>query len=155
MVRHKAVSHSTTMILHHRSVHRLTRLPVYDCSDIASDSHITVEQLTAWNPWIGPDCDTGIYANLGDTDFRAVCIGVNSTATNPSPTTSSVVTPSPVQSGIAKDCNTFYKVKSGDGCYDIAKSYGISLDVFYSYNPAVDDDCSKLYPDNYVCVGKE
>jgi hypothetical protein len=54
---------------------------------------------------------------------------------------------------MTKNCNSFYKVQSGDGCYDIANQYGISLDNFYAYNPAVGDDCSKLCPDNLVCVG--
>lgn len=54
---------------------------------------------------------------------------------------------------MTKNCNRFYQVQSEDGCYDIASRYGISLDDFYEYNPAVGDDCSKLYPDDYVCVG--
>lgn len=65
----------------------------------------------------------------------------------------STTTPTPIQDGMTKRCNTFYEVKSGDGCWDIANTHGISLDDFYSFNPAVGDDCSKLYPDNYVCVG--
>lgn len=54
---------------------------------------------------------------------------------------------------MVENCNKFYKVKSGDGCYDIAAGNDISLDVFYSFNPTVGNDCSKLFPDYYVCVG--
>ena len=141
---------------------------VYDCADLASDSRITVKQLTAWNPWVGSDCDAGLFAGLSESDSRAVCISVNGTTpttttssggtasatkTGSSTTSSGVTTPSPVQSGISKNCVIFYDVKSGDGCYDIANDHGITLDDFYSYNPAVGNDCSKLYPDNYVCVG--
>ena len=64
-----------------------------------------------------------------------------------------MTTPTPTQDGITENCNAFYKVQSGDGCYAIATQYGISLDDFYSYNPAVSNDCSTLYPDFYVCVG--
>lgn len=85
----------------------------------------------------------------------AYCVrAATSTGSVPSSTQpSDVVTPSPVQSGITDRCNTFHKVKSGDGCYDIANDHGISLDDFYEYNPAVGTDCSGLFPDDYVCVG--
>jgi len=54
---------------------------------------------------------------------------------------------------MTQNCNSFYGVKSGDGCYDIANDNGISLSDFYAYNPTVGSDCSKLYPDTYLCVG--
>ena len=50
-------------------------------------------------------------------------------------------------------CDTFYDVQSGDSCYDIADTHGVSLDSFYAWNPAVKTDCSGLQPDEYVCVG--
>jgi hypothetical protein len=89
----------------------------------------------------------------------AYCVAlVNGTATGDTTTggtstSPSVVTPTPTQEGMAKNCNQFYKVQSGDGCYAIATQYSISLDDFYAYNPAVGQDCSKLYPDTFVCVG--
>lgn len=165
LVQRKAVSNSSSRSSR-PSFHQLTQLLVSDCADIASDGRITVKQLKAWNPWVGSNCDTGIFADLEGTDSRVVCIGVNgitptptassqSTTSTQSPTTSAwgVTTPSPVQSGMSQDCNSFYKVKSGDGCYDIANDHGISLDDFYKYNPAVSTDCSTLYPDYFVCVG--
>lgn len=36
------------------------------------------------NPWIGPDCDKGIYADLDDADERAVCIGAKGDSTSSS-----------------------------------------------------------------------
>jgi hypothetical protein len=88
----------------------------------------------------------------------AYCVAlVNGTSaegtTGGTSTSPSVVTPTPIQEGMAKNCDEFYKVQSGDGCYAIATEYGISLDDFYAYNPAVGNDCSQLYPDNFVCVG--
>ncbi|KAK2858522.1 hypothetical protein FQN49_004646 [Arthroderma sp. PD_2] len=62
-------------------------------------------------------------------------------------------TPTPTQSGIASDCNKFYHVVKGDGCYDIASANKISLDDFCSWNPAVGKDCGNLWPDYYACVG--
>jgi hypothetical protein len=50
-------------------------------------------------------------------------------------------------------CDIFYDVHSGDLCYDIADTHGVSLDPFYAWNPAVKTACSGLQPDAYVCVG--
>lgn len=70
-----------------------------------------------------------------------------------STTGNGIATPTPTQSGMVSNCNKFYFVVSGDGCYDIAASYGISLANFYAWNPAVGTSCATLYPDFYVCVG--
>jgi hypothetical protein len=91
-----------------------------------------------------------------------VCVGVEATTTGSvttTPTTSStatgIVTPSPIQSGMVTDCDKFYDVAGGDGCYAIAQSYSIALTDFYSRNPAVSTDCSGLQASVYVCVEAE
>ncbi|KAJ6031531.1 hypothetical protein N7540_002263 [Penicillium herquei] len=61
-------------------------------------------------------------------------------------------TPAAVQNGIVSDCTEFYEAISGDGCYDIATVYGITLDQFIEWNPAVESDCSGLWVDEYYCV---
>lgn len=68
-----------------------------DCASLADDASIKLSLLTTWNPWLGSNCDTALFANLAENSFRAVCIGVNSTAptatpTNPSPTSQSSAT---------------------------------------------------------------
>ncbi|KAL4733439.1 hypothetical protein BDV11DRAFT_175699 [Aspergillus similis] len=79
------------------------------------------------------------------------------TTATPTPTTTtssaSISTPSPIQTGMVSDCDTFYLVVSGDSCAAIAASYDISLADFYAWNPAVGDTCSSLWVDDYVCVG--
>jgi hypothetical protein len=50
-------------------------------------------------------------------------------------------------------CKTFYKAVSGDGCWAIANANGITLDQFLAWNPAVQSDCSALWPDYYYCIG--
>ncbi|KAJ5135357.1 uncharacterized protein N7515_004635 [Penicillium bovifimosum] len=41
-----------------------------------------------------------------------------------------------------------------DYCYAVVTSYGnFTLDQFYTWNPAVKNDCSGLQPGYYVCVG--
>lgn len=49
----------------------------------------------------------------------------------------------------------FYKVEKGDECYGIAEDNKIDIEDFYEWNPAVEDDCSGLLFDFYVCVGVE
>lgn len=55
---------------------------------------------------------------------------------------------------MTSDCIRFYKVEPDDDCYDIAQDAGVALTDFYSWNPAVKDDCSGLQANEYVCIGK-
>lgn len=117
-------------------------LATYGCTDLANDYHLTVSQLTSWNPWVGSICDTGLYANLSSTANRAVCIDVNGLQPTGSPTTvtSSVSTTSPTmgptQSGIAANCMKYYTVHQNDSCSGIDTIYGITFAQFYSWNPS-------------------
>jgi hypothetical protein len=49
-------------------------------------------------------------------------------------------------------CTWFYKVETGDLCYEIAADAGISVASFESMNPAVGSDCDIL-AGYYVCLG--
>jgi hypothetical protein len=144
------------------------------CQDIADDQDIAVSDLVAWNPWIGDQssCDTGIYASLGDSDKRPVCVGVDSdsggaTTTSPASatttttttteapvtTTRSVSAGAPTQTGIVEGCGKYYVAQSGDGCWAIANDNGIALDGFYAWNPSVGSDCENLWLGYSLCVG--
>ncbi|RSL67276.1 hypothetical protein CEP53_003069 [Fusarium sp. AF-6] len=79
------------------------------------------------------------------TTWQSITSGTKTTATKGA-------TPSPVQSGMTESCTKFHKVVKGDTCYDIAEDAEIKLETFYSWNPAVKDDCSALELDTYVCV---
>lgn len=57
-----------------------------DCAEIAEDASIKRSQLTTWNSWLGSNCDAALFANLDENDFRAVCIGINSSAPTATPT---------------------------------------------------------------------
>jgi hypothetical protein len=50
-------------------------------------------------------------------------------------------------------CTKFYKIASGDGCWQIANDNGITLDNFYAWNPA-NADCKSLFPGDYACIAK-
>lgn len=118
------------------------------CYDIASDESIALDDLYSWNPALNGDC-TGLFPNY------YLCVGVMaSEAPSTTATGGGPATPTPTQAGMVDGCSSFYRVQDGDGCYDIANSYHISLDDFYTWNPAVKSDCSGLFPSYYVCVGR-
>src|SRR5262245_8907450 len=126
------------------------------CYDIAASYDITTDNPYTWNPALNGDC-TGLYPDY------YICVGLigSTTTTSTSTTTTAattttgggVATPTPTQSGMVSGCTSFYDVQSGDGCYDIAAANGITLDNLYLWNPALNGDCSGLYPDYYICVG--
>jgi LysM repeat protein len=128
------------------------------CYDIATANGISLSDFVAWNPDVKSDC-SGLFPNW------YVCVGIiGGTTTSVSSTPSSTVpssptvprngitTPTPTQTGMVTNCNKFYDVVSGDGCYSIAQSYSIPLNSFYSWNPAVGTSCASLWPNYYVCV---
>ena len=51
------------------------------------------------------------------------------------------------------DCTRFYYVEDGDRCDNIASEHKADVSDFHNWNPAVKDDCSRLQPGFYVCVG--
>jgi hypothetical protein len=119
------------------------------CADIASAEGISLSDLYSWNPALNGDC-SGLWPDY------SICVGRSGSGVTTTTTTTSAPggTPTPTQAGMTAGCQSFYLVKSGDGCYDIATSHGIALDQFYAYNPAVGNDCSGLWPNYYVRVGK-
>ncbi|KAJ5175095.1 uncharacterized protein N7482_000972 [Penicillium canariense] len=61
-----------------------------------------------------------------------------------SATGTGVTTPYPVQTGMVATCDEFYKVIADDSSVDIANANGIPVASFYTWNPAVETDCSGL-----------
>ncbi|KAK8141797.1 hypothetical protein G3M48_009881 [Beauveria asiatica] len=141
--------------------------PVHDyttCASIMAVYYLDMETFYKMNPTVKSDC-TGLAVGTfycvsmwpgGGLDPAVLDDGgdnPNPTTTPGSSTTSHPSTPSPVQTGMVNSCNKFYKVVSDDGCYNIAQAAGINLDGFYSWNPAVKNDCTGLQANVYVCVG--
>jgi hypothetical protein len=121
------------------------------CAQVAEDAHISLSDLTTWNPWVGNNCDSGLFAGLTGTQQRAVCIGVGSTGggpstTTPTPTsstrtgttTSTTTSAAPIktQPGIVAGCTKYHVAQEGDGCWAVANQFGITLEQFYAWNPA-------------------
>lgn len=122
------------------------------CGTIASTAGISLDNFYAWNPAVGTTCQ---YLYL---DYY-VCIGVigmtaSSTPTaNSTPTGNGISTPTPTQTSMVSNCNSFHLVVSSDECGTIASSAGIPLESFYAWNPAVGASCGSLWAGYYVCVG--
>ncbi|KAL8942164.1 MAG: hypothetical protein Q9216_001811 [Gyalolechia sp. 2 TL-2023] len=124
------------------------------CASIAENWGITLAEFKRYNPSVKSDCSGLIIGN-------AYCVEENHgngplppeiTSSITSKTTSAITSaapagPTPVQSGIAADCQQYYKVQDGDSCAKIADKYHtFTLQNFYSWNPAVGSGY-------YVCVG--
>ncbi|KAK7961078.1 hypothetical protein PG988_012292 [Apiospora saccharicola] len=138
------------------------------CDKITTILGMTQEQFKSWNPSVaqlGPGCN--MIKNL------YYCVQVNFIKTTPTVTFSrpqetatittmsttststgnSVPTPTPTQTGMAGNCNKFYRVVGGDTCGSIATSQGLSLTDLYAWNQALGSTCAGLWADYYVCVG--
>lgn len=42
----------------------------------------------------------------------------------------------PTQTGVVAGCQQFYTVQSGDSCYNIETTYGITFTQFFQWNPS-------------------
>ncbi|KAK7403923.1 hypothetical protein QQX98_010293 [Neonectria punicea] len=131
---------------------------VYVCEDLAYDFSISEVQLKSWNSWIGSDCDTGLYQDLGETEERYVCVRIGSATGTQVPTTTSSTSAAsigPTQTGIIEDCTAFYTVQDGDSCASIDSEYGITFAQLYAWNPAIGSDCENLWLGYAYCVATQ
>lgn len=132
------------------------------CSDVAKEYGLTLAEFIALNTNVDTSCNGFLagyaycvdgVADSGSTTTTSATPTTATTTTKTSTSATSVTTPSPIQTGMASGCTTFYEAVANDGCYDIAQEYGITLDEFYAWNTAVGDDCGGLWPDYWYCVG--
>ncbi|KAK3898439.1 hypothetical protein C8A05DRAFT_47255 [Staphylotrichum tortipilum] len=129
------------------------------CPSIASQYGISLAQFYAWNPAVGSDC-TSLWLNtyccvgiVGQTASTSTSATSSTSSTTSTTTGNGVSTPTPTQTGMVSNCNTFHYVVSGDGCSSIASQYGITAAQFYAWNPAVGSSCTSLWLNTYCCVG--
>ncbi|KAJ6080161.1 hypothetical protein N7467_009914 [Penicillium canescens] len=73
-------------------------------------------------------------------------------ATQAPTTTSSGSDHKLTQPGIAKNCDKFHKVVDGDSCDAIVASARITHSQFSEWNPYINDKCSNIWLDYYVCI---
>ncbi|GAM42975.1 hypothetical protein TCE0_044r17416 [Talaromyces pinophilus] len=133
------------------------------CASIEESYGISSGNFASWNPIVvssGSGCsllpglDYCVQVNFQSSTPTTTTVSTTSTPTTFVTTTSGdgISTPSPVQTGIASNCDKFYLVQSGDQCGIIASNAGISLAQFYAWNPAVGSSCQYLYLGDYVCI---
>ena len=117
------------------------------CYAMSQRFHITLAQLTNWNPVLGfPDghkCSTQFWVGYDycvDVSVSSpTSVGIPSSSVKPSrkpPTTSKTVSslPYPTQSGIISSCNKFVEAKPGDYFFKFAHDNKITTDDLYRWN---------------------
>ena len=141
------------------------------CYAMSQRFHITLAQLTAWNPVLGyPDghnCSTQFWTGY---DY---CVGVSGSSSGLSAISSSSMNlplqasatskaasslPHPTQSGIVSSCDKFVEAKPGDYCYKFAQDNQITTTELYMWNPILGlngADCSTKFLAGYdYCVSE-
>ncbi|KAK4443888.1 hypothetical protein QBC34DRAFT_310143 [Podospora aff. communis PSN243] len=80
---------------------------------------------------------------------------VPSSVASPTSSAPAITTPTPIQAGMVAGCRRFYMAQTGDGCWAISDSAGITLSDFYDWNPALNlsGECSGLWLNYYYCIG--
>lgn len=110
----------------------------------------TKEEFIAWNPAVQADC-THLWAKT------YYCVGIPGTPTAPPSSTTTVAPtgapkPSPTQAGLIESCINFYFAAKDDTCDSIVEKFGtFTYAQFVEWNPAVGNDCRKLWADTYYC----
>ncbi|RWA13205.1 hypothetical protein EKO27_g1909 [Xylaria grammica] len=100
----------------------------------------TLDEFYSWNPQVNSFC-SNLYPG------EVVCVGVgNSTGAPPA-------CPVPVKAGLIGNCDSCYKVVSGDSCDAILTSNNISLTEFRAWNPDLNSGCTNLEIGYNYCVG--
>ncbi|KAF3210944.1 hypothetical protein TWF192_000029 [Orbilia oligospora] len=125
------------------------------CSPIASQFGVTLANFYAWNPAVKNDC-SGLWANV------YVCVGLIGSTPTPTTTTktttkatttSGIVTPTPTQSGMVKNCKKFHFVQTGQTCETIQRQYSVTLAQLFQWNSAIGSTCTGMWAQTYLCVG--
>ncbi|KAM7185212.1 LysM domain containing protein [Naviculisporaceae sp. PSN 640] len=112
---------------------------------------------------------TGSIITSSSSSISSSTSWFNSTYSIQHPTTSWAITtpartnstwpPTATQPGQPAFCNDWHLVLPGQDCLSIIIRYGarnfMSSEDFYAWNPTVQEDCSGLYIDHWVCVGIE
>ncbi|KAI0112109.1 hypothetical protein GGR51DRAFT_547171 [Nemania sp. FL0031] len=125
------------------------------CPSIADRNGISLADFYKWNPAVGGDCRSlwlDTYVCVGTTGSTPVPTTTKKTTTTSKTTGNGISTPTPIQTGMATNCDAFYFVKNGDDCQSIADKAKITLTDFYKWNPAVGNNCRSLWLDTYVCI---
>jgi hypothetical protein len=104
-------------------------------------SLLTSPQFYSWNPGVGSDCRTlkteyyvCVAISGGSNSTSTTGTGSRTATSSSTTTTTGSANPSPTQDGVASNCDGWHYVEDGDGCFDLAKKYNITLNEVNS-NP--------------------
>ncbi|KAI0204913.1 hypothetical protein F4808DRAFT_314831 [Astrocystis sublimbata] len=100
----------------------------------------TLAEFYSWNPEVNSFC-SNLYPG------EIVCIGQGDNGGAPP------ACPVPVKTGIISNCDSCYKVKSGDSCAGIFTGKNITRAEFLAWNPDLDSGCTNLEIGYNYCVG--
>ncbi|GFF34788.1 hypothetical protein IFM58399_03993 [Aspergillus lentulus] len=128
------------------------------CESFAASWGQTLESFKALNP--GVQCPTlsvgQSYCVIGTVTDNPKTTTTTTSTTLKTTTTATTTTSSskyePTQPGVPSNCDGFHLVSSGDQCDTIEAKYGISDAQFKAWNPSINNSCSNLWLDYYVCV---
>ncbi|KAM7189349.1 hypothetical protein V8F33_010128 [Rhypophila sp. PSN 637] len=148
--------------------------PAWSCEEIEILHGVSLWDFVYWNPSLSLEschmkanqsyCLSALSDQpLGPAPEPATVTVISTSileAPAPPPVTSptkpignGVSTPSPTQNGLTTNCKTFYFVKEGDTCENIASRFGITIDKFISWNQGAKKDCTTLWAGTWACVG--
>ncbi|KAF4944841.1 hypothetical protein FSARC_14574 [Fusarium sarcochroum] len=116
------------------------------CQSINSYYGLPLADFYKWNPSVGKNCESLLAGYW-------VCISVIGYKPTPTDPGNGISTPSPIQSGMVKNCNKFHPIKSTTTCQSIQDYYKITMAQLSTWNPAIGSKCTSLWKDYNVCVG--
>ncbi|KAI8938745.1 hypothetical protein NX059_004612 [Plenodomus lindquistii] len=128
------------------------------CQSVADNAGISLATFLEWNPAVNDDCTENFWLGQAYCTHREGQ-GISTTASQSASTTASTTTakptaPAPTHTGQPADCNKWDVVAEGDSCGSLASENGISVDQFYTWNPAVSKDCiTNFWLGQAYCVG--
>lgn len=124
------------------------------CWGIANRAGIELTQLYKWNAVLGANgenCGTQIWPGY------YYCVGVAiSTTKPPASTTASAPLPSKTQQGFPPNCKKWVEARTGDTCWAIGNTNGVSLEQLYRLNPVLGtngENCgAQIWPEYFYCL---
>ncbi|KAF7558113.1 hypothetical protein G7Z17_g83 [Cylindrodendrum hubeiense] len=119
------------------------------CASICDSYKVPLKDFYSWNPSVGSTCKSLMAEYY-------VCVSiVGWSPPKPSPTSpgNGISTPSPIQTGMVKNCKKFYRVQKTSTCASIQTSYKVTMAQLAKWNPAIGSKCTALWPDYNICVG--
>ncbi|KAJ7636747.1 hypothetical protein FB45DRAFT_907241 [Roridomyces roridus] len=110
------------------------------CGSIETKFGITINDITAWNPWLTSTCAIQIGQNL--------CVsGAPATSTPPASGP-----PANIATGTLKNCTTYYTIASGDTCTAVDTKFDIALRDLLEWNTALTAACTTIQLGTAYCV---